>query len=86
MSAEDMRKQNAPPDLKVIEETDGQISHLLSLDPAVILVTGDHGINADKLAFLMDLKNNRRGRIKEYAEEYKGVTYTPVNPDLDYNP
>ncbi|MBM3880674.1 MAG: NADP-specific glutamate dehydrogenase [Verrucomicrobia bacterium] len=29
------------------------------------------GINPEKLAYLMDLKNVRRGRIKEYAEKYK---------------
>src|SRR5690349_9793540 len=29
------------------------------------------GIDAEKLAFLMDLKNNKRGRIKEYADKYK---------------
>ncbi len=28
------------------------------------------GIDPDKLAFVMDLKNVRRGRIKEYAERY----------------
>jgi glutamate dehydrogenase (NADP+) len=28
------------------------------------------GINPEKLAFLMDLKNVRRGRIKEYADKY----------------
>ena len=28
------------------------------------------GINADKLKWVMDLKNNRRGRIKEYADEF----------------
>lgn len=28
------------------------------------------GIDPDKLAFIMDLKNVRRGRIKEYAERY----------------
>ncbi len=44
------------------------------------------GIDADKLAYVMDLKNVRRGRIKEYAEKYSGVTYTPVDPSLDYNP
>lgn len=32
------------------------------------------GIDADKLAWAMDLKNNRRGRIKEYADEF-GCTY-----------
>ncbi len=29
------------------------------------------GISIEKLAFIMDLKNNRRGRIKEYAAKYK---------------
>lgn len=28
------------------------------------------GINAEKLAFLMDLKNVKRGRIKDYADKY----------------
>lgn len=28
------------------------------------------GFNAEKLAFLMDLKNEKRGRIKEYADKY----------------
>ncbi len=32
------------------------------------------GINAEKLAWVMDLKNNRRGRIKDYAEKF-GATY-----------
>jgi glutamate dehydrogenase (NADP+) len=34
------------------------------------------GIDSEKLEFVMDLKNNRRGRIKEYAEKY-GVKYVP---------
>ena len=28
------------------------------------------GIDADKLAYVLDLKNNKRGRIKEYAAKY----------------
>ena len=44
------------------------------------------GINREKLAWVMDLKNIRRGRIKEYAEKYKGSTFTPIDPKLDYNP
>ena len=32
------------------------------------------GVDAEKLAYVMDLKNVRRGRIKEYAEKY-GVEY-----------
>ena len=34
----------------------------------------ENGIDADKLAWVMDLKNNRRGRIKEYADEF-GAAY-----------
>ena len=30
-----------------------------------------NGIDGDKLSWVMDLKNNRRGRIKEYADEFK---------------
>jgi glutamate dehydrogenase (NADP+) len=44
------------------------------------------GIDRDKLAFVMDLKNVRRGRIKEYADKYKGVEYTSVDAKLDHNP
>lgn len=33
------------------------------------------GIDADKLSFVLDLKNNKRGRIKEYAEKFKGAEY-----------
>lgn len=32
------------------------------------------GVTHEKLAYVMDLKNNRRGRIKEYADEF-GCTY-----------
>jgi glutamate dehydrogenase (NADP+) len=33
------------------------------------------GIDADKLAYIMELKNVRRGRIREYADKYPGVEY-----------
>jgi glutamate dehydrogenase (NADP+) len=44
------------------------------------------GIDKKKLKFVMDLKNVRRGRMKEYAEAFKNVVYTPVDPKLDNNP
>jgi glutamate dehydrogenase (NADP+) len=44
------------------------------------------GIHADKLVYVMDLKNIQRGRIKEYAEKYSSATYTPLDPNSDYNP
>jgi glutamate dehydrogenase (NADP+) len=33
------------------------------------------GIDEKKLAWIMDLKNNKRGRIKEYASKYSGAKY-----------
>ncbi len=44
------------------------------------------GFDREKLKFMMDLKNNRRGRISEYTEKYPKAVYTPVDPKLDYNP
>ncbi|MEX0313180.1 MAG: NADP-specific glutamate dehydrogenase [Allomuricauda sp.] len=33
------------------------------------------GIDEEKLAFVMDLKNNKRGRISEYADKYPSAEY-----------
>ena len=45
----------------------------------------EEGIDRDKLAFVMDLKNVRRGRIKEYAEKYSAAVYTETDPNADHN-
>ncbi|MFA7398248.1 MAG: NADP-specific glutamate dehydrogenase [Candidatus Bathyarchaeia archaeon] len=34
-----------------------------------------NGIDPDKLAFVFDLKNHKRGRIKEYAKKFNGAEY-----------
>ena len=44
------------------------------------------GIDAGKLAFVMDLKNVRRGRIREYTDKYRGAVYTPHDARSDANP
>ena len=46
-----------------------------------------NGIDAEKLAFVMELKNVRRGRIKEYADKYgcdfhEGARRWSVNCDI----
>ena len=46
----------------------------------------EEGINKKKLAFVMDLKNTLRGRIKEYADKYKNAVYTEIDPHSDHNP
>jgi len=50
------------------------------------MVYDEAGVDREKLAFVMDLKNVRRGRIKEYADKFPGVKYVPVDSKLDYNP
>jgi len=44
------------------------------------------GISRDKLAFVLELKNVRRGRIKEYTDKWKSARYVPIDPKLDHNP
>ncbi len=44
------------------------------------------GIDRKKLAWAMDLKNVKRGRISEYADKFKGAVYTPIDPEADHNP
>ena len=38
-------------------------------------IVDEEGIDKDKLAWIMDLKNNRRGRIKEYVDKYPAATF-----------
>jgi glutamate dehydrogenase (NADP+) len=56
-----------------LSDSDGMIH-----DPA--------GIDREKIAWVMDLKNLRRGRIKEYADKWKGSRYTAVDPRAGTNP
>ncbi len=49
-------------------------------------VYDEKGIDAKKLSFVMRLKNVRRGRIKEYADNFPDAVYTPADPSLDHNP
>ncbi len=43
------------------------------------------GIDREKLDWIMDLKNNRRGRMKEYAGHFDGVDYTESKPEPNLN-
>jgi glutamate dehydrogenase (NADP+) len=44
------------------------------------------GIDLAKLEYVMDLKNVRRGRIREYAEKYKSASYTEFTSEGGTNP
>jgi glutamate dehydrogenase (NADP+) len=58
----------------------------VTLSDSTGYIYDEAGINREKLAFVMDLKNNRRGRISEYADKFKGAVFTPADPALDHNP
>jgi glutamate dehydrogenase (NADP+) len=44
------------------------------------------GIDHEKLAWVVELKERRRGRIHEYAEHFPGVTFTATDRTADANP
>ena len=44
------------------------------------------GFDREKLAYLKDLKNYRRGRVSAYVEKFPEAVYTPVDASLGYNP
>ena len=46
----------------------------------------EEGFNREKLNFIIELKNVKRGRIAEYVEKFKSAVYTPLDPKLDHNP
>ena len=69
------------------------VEKLISLGAKVVTLSDsngyiydEQGIDKEKLEFVMELKNVRRGRIKEYAEKYKNVVYTAIDPKSDFNP
>ncbi len=49
-------------------------------------VYDEAGIDAKKLAFVKRLKNVRRGRIREYLDEYPDAVYTEADATLESNP
>ncbi len=44
------------------------------------------GINREKLAWVMELKNVRRGRMREYADQFKKAIFMPTDVKLEHNP
>ncbi len=48
---------------------------VLTLSDSAGYIYDKDGVDEEKLVFVMDLKNNRRGRISEYADKYPSATY-----------
>jgi glutamate dehydrogenase (NADP+) len=58
----------------------------VTLSDSTGYIYDEEGITREKLAFVMDLKNVRRGRIAEYAEKFSGADYIESDGTLDHNP
>lgn len=63
----------------VAQFTVQKVNHLggkvISVSDSDGTVIDEAGIDSEKLAYLMDLKNIRRGRISEYVQNYKNAKY-----------
>ena len=59
---------------------------VVTLSDSAGFIYDEKGIDEDKLAFVLNLKNVPRGRISEYADKYKEAVYTPFSGTETYNP
>jgi len=44
------------------------------------------GIDREKLAYILELKNVKRGRIRDYSDRYKKAIFMPTDVKLEHNP
>ena len=44
------------------------------------------GIDREKLAWIIELKNVKRGRIREYSDTFKKAIFMPTDVKLEHNP
>jgi glutamate dehydrogenase (NADP+) len=58
----------------------------LTLSDSNGYIYDDAGIDRERLDFVLNLKNVRRGRIQEYVEKFRNAVYTPIDPADDSNP
>lgn len=59
---------------------------VLTLSDSSGYIYDEEGMDQEKLSFVKQLKNIRRGRIQEYAEAYPSAVYTEADLRLDGNP
>jgi len=59
---------------------------VLTLSDSNGYIYDEAGIDMKKLEFVMELKNVKRGRIKDYADKFKGAVYTAIDAKQGFNP
>lgn len=74
----------------VAQHTVEKILHLggtvLTMSDSSGHIYDEEGIDGAKLAFIKELKNIRRGRIREYCDRYPRAVYVAADPDAGWNP
>lgn len=60
-----------------VEKLNALGAKVVTLSDSNGTIVDPDGIDDEKLAWVMELKNIRRGRIQEYAEKYPGAEYLP---------
>lgn len=58
----------------------------ISVSDSSGFIYDEEGIDKDKLAYIKELKNVKRGRIKEYAAKYSSAKYFASEKDQSSNP
>ncbi|WP_028584647.1 NADP-specific glutamate dehydrogenase [Desulfogranum mediterraneum] len=59
---------------------------VLTLSDSSGYIFDEEGIDHEKLNHVKEIKNIRRGRIREYCQRYPAAVYVEADPDLEYNP
>jgi len=69
------------------------IEKLLDLGAKPVTVSDSNGViydpdglDREKLAYVLELKNLRRGRIRDYSDRYKKAIFMPTDVKLEHNP
>jgi len=60
-----------------VEKLNNLGAKVVTLSDSDGTIVDSDGIDNEKLAWVMELKNVRRGRIREYVDHFKGVKYLP---------
>ena len=69
-----------------VEKLNDMGAKAITLSDSDGFVHDPDGIDNEKLSWVMDLKNERRGRIAEYAERFTHATFAAFDPKADANP
>jgi glutamate dehydrogenase (NADP+) len=69
-----------------VEKLQQMGAKVLTLSDSSGYIYDEKGIDRERLDFVMQLKNVRRGRIKEYADKFKGAVFTALAPGADHDP